>query len=174
MFISLTWARHLHLSGIHGHVSLCPNSFSQPGLWNFLHFSFWQNSCPLWKCLSIEWIFHNSFVHTLVNASLVGFIDDLFCYYKCCCSEYSRACLLMHTCLCFVGCMLRGGLPGWLSGKESACQCGSRGFSPGSARSPGEGNGNPFQYSCLEIPWTRGAWWATVLAVAKSQTRLSD
>ena len=39
---------------------------------------------------------------------------------------------------------------------------------------PGEGNGNPLQYSCLENPMDRGAWWATVHGVAKSQTRLSD
>ena len=42
---------------------------------------------------------------------------------------------------------------------------------PGSGRSPGEGNGNPLQYSCLENPMDRGAWWATVHGVTKSQTR---
>ena len=45
---------------------------------------------------------------------------------------------------------------------------------PGSERSPGEGHGNPPQYSCLEISMDRGAWQATVHGVAKSQTRLSD
>ena len=45
---------------------------------------------------------------------------------------------------------------------------------PGSGRSPGEGNGNPLQYSCLENPTDGGAWWATVHGVAKSQTGLSD
>ena len=40
----------------------------------------------------------------------------------------------------------------------------------GQEYSPGEGNGNPLQYSCLENPMDRGAWWATVHAVAKSQT----
>ena len=43
---------------------------------------------------------------------------------------------------------------------------------PGSGRSPGEGNGNPHQYSCLENPMDRGAWWATVPRVTQSQTRL--
>ena len=43
----------------------------------------------------------------------------------------------------------------------------------GSGRSPGEGNGNPLQYSCLENSMVRGTWWATVLGVSKSQTRLS-
>ena len=45
---------------------------------------------------------------------------------------------------------------------------------PGLGRSPGEGNGNPLQYSCLENPMDRGAWWATVHGVAKSRTQLSD
>ena len=44
---------------------------------------------------------------------------------------------------------------------------------PGLGRSPGEGNGNPLQYSCLEIPVDGEAWWATVHRVAKSQTPLS-
>ena len=45
---------------------------------------------------------------------------------------------------------------------------------PGLGRSPGGGNGNLLQYSCLENPMDRGAWWATVLGAAKSRTRLSD
>ena len=44
---------------------------------------------------------------------------------------------------------------------------GDMGLIPGLGRSPGEGNGNPFQYSCLENPMDRGAWWATVHGVAK-------
>ena len=44
----------------------------------------------------------------------------------------------------------------------------------GLGRSPGEGNGNPLQYSCLENPMDRGAWRAMVYGVTKSQTRLSD
>ena len=59
-------------------------------------------------------------------------------------------------------------------GKASAYNAGDPGSIPGSGKSPGEGNGNPFQYSCLENPMDRGAWWATVHGVAKSQTRLSD
>ena len=48
------------------------------------------------------------------------------------------------------------------------------GLIPGSGRSPGEGNDNPLQDSCLENPMDRGAWWAAVHGVAKSRTRLSD
>ena len=58
--------------------------------------------------------------------------------------------------------------------KVSAYYVGDPGSIPGSGRSPGEGNGNPFQYSCLENPMDRGAWQATVHGVAKSWTRLSD
>ena len=47
-------------------------------------------------------------------------------------------------------------------GKESACNAGDLGSIPGSGRSPGEGNGNPLLYSCLENSMDRGAWWATV------------
>ena len=55
----------------------------------------------------------------------------------------------------------------------SACNAGDPGSIPGSGRSPGEENGNPLQYSCLENPMDGGAWWATVHGVAKSPTRLS-
>ena len=64
--------------------------------------------------------------------------------------------------------------PGGSDGKASAYNAGDLGSIPGSGRSPGEGNGNPLQYSCLESPMDRGAWQATVHGVAKSRTRLSD
>ena len=51
--------------------------------------------------------------------------------------------------------------------KGSACNVGDLGSIPGLARSPGEGNGNPLKYSCLENPMDRGAWWATVHGVAR-------
>ena len=57
------------------------------------------------------------------------------------------------------------GFPGDANGKEPRC-----GFNPGSGRSPGGGNGNPLQYSCLENPMDRGDWQATDPRVAKSQT----
>ena len=64
--------------------------------------------------------------------------------------------------------------PGGSEVKASACNAGDLGLIPGSGRSPGEGNGNPLQYSCLENPMDGGAWWATVHGAAKSHTRLSD
>ena len=64
--------------------------------------------------------------------------------------------------------------PGDSDGKVSAYDAGDPGSIPGSGRSPGKGNGNPFQYSCLEKPTDRGAWWAIVYGITKSRTQLSD
>ena len=66
------------------------------------------------------------------------------------------------------------GFPGGSDGKESACGVGDQGLVPGLGRSPKEGNGNPFQHSCLENPMGGEAWQATVHGVTKSQTRLSN
>ena len=66
------------------------------------------------------------------------------------------------------------GLLGGSEVKASACNWGDLGSIPRLGRPPGEGNGNPLQYSCLENPMDGGAWWATVHGVAESQTRLSD
>ena len=60
--------------------------------------------------------------------------------------------------------------PGGSEVKASACKVGDLGSIPGSGRSPGEGNGNPLQYSCLENPIGGGAWWATVHGVTKNPT----
>ena len=60
--------------------------------------------------------------------------------------------------------------PGGSDGKESASSVGDSGSIPGSGRAPGEGNGNPLQYSFLENPTDAGAWQATVHGVAKSWT----
>ena len=60
--------------------------------------------------------------------------------------------------------------PGSSEGKESAFNAGDLGSIPGWGRSPGEGNGNPLQYSCLENSMDRGAWWATIHRVAQSWT----
>ena len=65
------------------------------------------------------------------------------------------------------------GFPGGSDGKESACNAGDTGLIPGSGIFPGEGNGNPLQYSCLENSMDRGDWRAIGHGVAKSQTRMS-
>ena len=60
--------------------------------------------------------------------------------------------------------------PGGSDGKESACNAGDMGLIPWSGRSPGEGNGNPIQYSCLENPMDGRVWQATVNGIVKNQT----
>ena len=66
------------------------------------------------------------------------------------------------------------GFPGSSDSKVSAYNVGEPGSIPGLGRSPGEGNGNPFQYSCLGNPMDREACWATIHGVAKNRTQLSD
>ena len=66
------------------------------------------------------------------------------------------------------------GPPDSSAGKESTCNAGDVSLIPGLGRSPGEGNGNPLQYSCLENPVDRVAWQAIVHGVAKDWTRLSE
>ena len=62
------------------------------------------------------------------------------------------------------------GFPGSSLVKTPPANAGDAGSIPGLGRSPGEGNGNPLQYSCLENSMNRGAWWAIVHGVTKSQT----
>ena len=63
------------------------------------------------------------------------------------------------------------GFPGGSAGKESTCNAEDLGQIPGLERAPGGGHGDPLQYSCLENPMDRGAWWATVHGDAKSQNK---
>ena len=67
-----------------------------------------------------------------------------------------------------------GGFPGGSDSKESACNEGDVVSISESGRSPGEGNGYPLQYSCLENSMDRGAWWATVHGVTKRPIQLSN
>ena len=66
------------------------------------------------------------------------------------------------------------GFPGGSDGKESACNAGDQGSIPGLGRSPGEGNGNPLQYSCLENPMDRRVRPVTVHGFAKTETGLNN
>ena len=66
------------------------------------------------------------------------------------------------------------GFLGGSDGKETACNVGDLESISGLGQSPVGGNGNPFQYSCLENSMDRGAWWVTVHGVAKHRTRLSN
>ena len=82
----------------------------------------------------------------------------LFIYFRLCCLR----CYVRFSRLTAIG-----GYPCSSVGKESVCNAGDLGFIPGSGRSPGEGNGNPLQYSCLENPTDRRAWEATVYGVPR-------
>ena len=65
---------------------------------------------------------------------------------------------------------MKKGFPGGLEGKAFACNAGDPGSIPESGISPGEGNGNPLQYSCLKNPMNRAAWEVAVHGVTKSWT----
>ena len=80
------------------------------------------------------------------------------------------SCLLSFFLVYLHWLMLFSGFPCGSAGKESACKAGDLGSIPGSGRSPGEGHGNPLQYSCLENAMDRGAWRATVNGIAESDT----
>ena len=69
-----------------------------------------------------------------------------------------------------MGSSATAGFPDSSVGKEYVCNAGDPGSVPGLGRSPGEGNGNPLQYSCLENPMDGGAWWAIVHGVAELDT----
>ena len=86
----------------------------------------------------------------------------------------SKASIFQHSAFFMVQLSHPLGFPGGSEVKASASNAGDPGLIPGSGRSPGEGNGNPLQYSCLENPMDRGAWQATVHGVTKSQAQLSD
>ena len=87
---------------------------------------------------------------------------------KSCCHHRGRICLSIKLT------QREEGSPSSLDGKASACNAGDPGSILGLGRSPGEGNGNPLQYPCLENSMDKGAWRAVVHEVAKSQTQLSD
>ena len=80
--------------------------------------------------------------------------------------NYLNPCLLFFLYCTYslnFGAMLYNmGFPGGSDGKESSCNVGDLGLIPGWGKSPGEGHGNPLQYSCLDNPMERGAWWTTV------------
>ena len=89
-------------------------------------------------------------------------------YCECICTEYRK------YVISFIQCIASKGFPSGSDCKASVCNAGDPGLIPGLGRSPGEGNGSPLQYSCLENAMDRGAWQVTIHGVAKSQTRLSD
>ena len=83
---------------------------------------------------------------------------------------WSRNSFLMHLLIRLFWCdVLKGSFPGGSDGKASVFNAGDLGLIPVLGRSPGEGNGNSLQYSCLENPTEGGAWWATVHGVGSQR-----
>ena len=116
-----------------------------------------------------------------VGKGLVGTGSQVSSQYVWMCVLYPHVCLFtIKSTLCRLSFLLLPlgrpnphGIAGGSEVKASACNAGDLGSIPGSGTSPGEGNGNPLQYSCLENPMDGGALWVTVHGVAKSRTRLS-
>ena len=75
--------------------------------------------------------------------------------------------MLIHVLMHLLNSKESTGLPWWLSSKESTCNAGDLGLIPGMGTSPGEGNGNPLQNSCLRNPMGKEAWQATIHGVTK-------
>ena len=113
----------------------------------------WEFGVSRWKLLYIEWITNKVLLYSMGNYLWYPVIN----YHG---KDYEQG--------------MRIGFPGGSTSKASACDAGDVGLVPGSGRPPGERNGNPLQYSCLENPMDRGAWRVTVCGVAKNRTRRSD
>ena len=108
---------------------------------------------PLQTC----WWIHKATAGLLVSHAPGASVMNFQCHQ----SLLYSADLLLHA---------SWGFPGGSDSKDFACNVGEPGSIPGSGRSPGEGNGNPLQYSCLGNPMDRGAWWAIDHGVAKIRT----
>ena len=114
-----------------------------------------------WRDCSFSKVYFWLLCHKLTNHTCMNlFWGSLFCSTGLCNCFYTNSILVWF--------------PDSSDDKESACNAGDPGLTPESGRSPGEGNGNPIQYFCLENSMDREAWWATVHRVTKNQTQLSS
>ena len=128
--------------------SHCPCAFVATWGWNFTHSIYWTLSK-----FTLSIVYSSQQLYMLSGISLI--------------SKWGLKKLSILS-------RLPRGFPGGAVVKESTSQAGDVGLIPEWGRSPGEGNGNPLQYSCLENAMDRGAWRATVHRVTKSWTQFSD
>ena len=110
-------------------------------------------------------VFYNKITYALFNLQFMKTVIKSICMYVMIFLPKSLGTRIIFTCL--YGNVI---FPVDSEGKESTCNPRDRGSIPGSGRSPGEGNGNPLQYSYLENSMDRGAWWAIVHGVTKNWT----
>ena len=123
-------------------------------------------SCALWPSVCLLW--RNVYLDLLSIYFLIGFMFLAYNYMSyLCILEINHllvtlfANIFSHSVGClFVVFIISFDFPGGSDGKASAYNAGDPGSIPGSGRSPGEASGNPLQYSCLENPMDRGAWWS--------------
>ena len=109
----------------------------------------------------------------IIATLLIGYTLILFLKMKSFLKHECDTATLSNLCIAYDWSLTRASR--WWGGKESISNAGDAGdLIPGSGRSPGGGNGDSLQYSCMGNPMDRGAWQATVHGVAKSQTWLSD
>ena len=125
---------------------------------------------------SVE-VFFNWMCVLLFGCNAVAHLDYSTVYKKLvyALGNQKNPCESLYCSICFIAvfgaepakCLEYACIPGGSDCKESACNAGDLGLIPGLGRSPGEGNGNTLQYSCLENSMDRGAWWATVHGVRR-------
>ena len=146
-----------HFSLLACNSSLLANFFFKSSISEKCHWEARKQQYSRLHCLCIKWI-------TDAEGPLMGKGWKKWC-----------DCSLIIKQICYLWSALwTEGFLGGSDSKESACSVGDPGSIPASGRSPGEGNGNPLQYSRLENPMDTGAWQATFHGISKSQTRLSD
>ena len=126
--------------------------------WQFIY-----RIIPVFNCQSSSYLNCHQYLSQLIILLRIFFIWLL--EHRTLGSSYFPNCFLSHSSLVFSG---------GSDSKESACNAGDLGLSPGLGKSPGEGNGFPLQYSGLESSMDRGAWQATVHGVTKNRTWFSN